>query len=337
MPVPRDEGVSIRKALAAALRIDRRYVVAVSGGMDSMVLLEAIAGLDRRIAVTIANFDHRTGPHSARASRLVQRRAAAHRMKCIVGRSTVVSTRESDWRDERWAFLRNLATRIGAEIVTGHTRDDQVETVFMRILRDAGPRGLAALYAESDIVRPFLDLDRASIARFAAANKVQFVDDPSNASRAHLRNRVRLDLLPAINRVRRSFPQELLSLSRNAATWRSNMDDAAEQIGAEVMSNGSIRIARGALSGYDPESLRTLWPAIAALANVVMDRRGTHRLAEFTIKGRTGGSIQLSGGIEVRMFRDYLQLGRWDAGSVEIARSARLGLVRRNAFAPGHA
>jgi hypothetical protein len=59
-----------------------------------------------------------------------------------------------------------------------------------------------------------------------------------------------------------------------------------------------------------------------------MDRRGTRRLAEFTIVGRTGGAIQLSGGIEVRMFRDHLLLRRWDAQRVEMIRNARLGLSR---------
>jgi hypothetical protein len=88
--------------------------------------------------------------------------------------------------------------------------------------------------------------------------------------------------------------------------------------------NGSIRVARADLAGYDAESLKTLWPAIAAKVGVVMDRRGTHRLAEFTMKGLNGGSIQLSGGIEVRMFRDHLLLGRWDAHRVEMIRNARL-------------
>ncbi|HMA19981.1 MAG TPA: hypothetical protein VKO87_04215, partial [Gemmatimonadaceae bacterium] len=81
--------------------------------------------------------------------------------------------------------------------------------------------------------------------------------------------------------------------------------------------------ARSDLAGYDAESLRTLWPAIAAKAGVIMDRRGTHRLAEFTMKGHTGGSIQLSGGIEVRMFRDHLTLGKWNAARVEMIRNAR--------------
>jgi tRNA(Ile)-lysidine synthase len=210
-------------------------------------------------------------------------------------------------------------------VATGHTLDDQLETIFIRILRDAGPRGLAALFAESEVIRPFLHLRRDDIARFARTRRLAHVEDPSNSTRIHLRNRVRHDLLPAISRVRPGFPAQLLSIARRSADWRSRMADIADQLDAELGDDGSLRIARAALRGYDAESLRALWPSIAARANVVMDRRGTHRLAEFTTKGVTGGSIQLSGGVEVLMFRDHLLLRRWDWHRVEATRASRLG------------
>jgi hypothetical protein len=105
------------------------------------------------------------------------------------------------------------------------------------------------------------------------------------------------------------------------------MSAIADSVNATLEKDGSLRIARLALQGYDAESLRALWPSIAAKADIVMDRRGTHRLAEFTIKGATGGSIQLSGGVEVRMFREYLLLRRWDWKRVEAVRASRLGLI----------
>jgi len=337
MPIRRDEGRVIREAVARALHREGRYVIAVSGGIDSMVLVEAIASMPARPFVFVATFDHATGPHSVRASRLVRRRAGVLGIECVVGRSRGHATTESEWRDERWAFLRGAAASIGGTVVTAHTRDDQVETVFIRILREAGPRGLAGLYAESDIVRPFVDVGRSDIADFALANQVRYVDDPSNLSRAHLRNRVRLDLLPAISRVRAGFPSELLALSRRASEWRSAVGHAVDAMNIRTEADGSVRIARSALAGYDADALRTLWPALAATANIVMDRRGTHRLAEFTMKGRTGASIQLSGGVEVRMLRDHLLLGKWDFGRVQRSRRARLEREPHRAFAARNA
>jgi tRNA(Ile)-lysidine synthase len=325
-----DEEASVLRAAASDLSGRERVVLAVSGGLDSMVLLDAAArsGAAARESLLVATFDHRTGNHATRSTRLVERRAASLGLRCIVGVAQFRGTKEHEWRDERWRFLRTVGRDFRAPIFTAHTLDDQVETVFMRILRDAGPRGLAGLYAESDIVRPFLELTRADLEGYASARGIRYVEDPSNASRAYLRNRVRHDLLPAMTRLRPAFPSSLLTIARLAAKWREEMEDTVSQIDVSATPDGSIRVARADLAGYDAESLRTLWPAIAARAGVVMDRRGTQRLAEFTMKGHTGGSIQLSGGIEVRMFRDCLLLGKWDAGRVETIRNSRLTMPR---------
>jgi tRNA(Ile)-lysidine synthase len=320
----------VLRAAASALEGHERVVLAVSGGLDSMVLLDAVASIlpGTRSGVLVATFDHCTGAFASKAAKLVSKQAAALRIRCVTGTATRRHSREHEWRDERWKFLRATAKSFMAPVTTAHTLDDQVETVFMRILREAGPRGLAGLYAESEVIRPFIGLRRADLETYAAKRKLRFVDDPSNRSRAHLRNRVRHEILPAITRLRPSFPDQLLTIAQMSATWREEMADAAALIDVSAAKDGSLRVARSDLAGYDAESLSFLWPAIAAKAGVVMDRRGTRRLAEFTIVGRTGGAIQLSGGIEVRMFRDHLLLRRWDAQRVEMIRNARLGLSR---------
>jgi tRNA(Ile)-lysidine synthase len=323
-----DEEAEVLQRAASALSGRERVVLAISGGLDSMVLLDAARATitGPRSSLLVATFDHRTGPHSARAARLVQKRAQSLGLRCVTGLATRSHSREHEWREERWAFLRATAENFSAPVATAHTLDDQLETVFMRILRDAGPRGLAGLFADSDVVRPFIGLRRRQLEAYAAKRSIRYADDPSNQSRSHLRNRVRHELLPAITRVRPAFPSQLLTIAQMAASWRTEMDEAADQIPVDVSADGSLRVRRTDLAGYDAASLRSLWPALAAKAGVVMDRRGTQRLAEFTIKGHTGGSIQLSGGVEVRMFRDSLLLQRWDAGSVQALRQSRLGM-----------
>jgi tRNA(Ile)-lysidine synthase len=316
----------VLRAAASALNGYDRVVLAVSGGLDSMVLLDAVAATFRgsRSGLLVATFDHRTGPAASRAVKAVQRRCASIGLECVTGLASATRSREHEWREERWKFLRASADNFKAPVVTAHTLDDQIETVFMRILRDAGPRGLAGLFAESDVVRPFLGLRRKDLAAYAEENRIRHIDDPSNGSRAHLRNRVRHDLLPAMTRVRPGFSEQLLTIAGLSAAWRVEMAAAIEAIPATISGDGSLRVARSDLAGYDADSLRCLWPALAAKVGVVMDRRGTQRLAEFTMNGHTGGSIQLSGGIEVRMFRDHLLLARWDAHRVEMIRNARL-------------
>lgn len=326
MAARRHEGEEVVHAIEAAFIGLDRVVVAISGGLDSMVFLHAAASLPQslRPALLVATFDHATGEAAKLAVECVRRAAREAGLAFTSGKAAHTATTEHQWRMSRWAFLRTTANEFRASIATAHTLDDQVETIFIRILRDAGPRGLAALFAESEVIRPFLSLRRATIARYAEQYGVAHVEDPSNVARGHLRNRVRHDLLPAISRLRPGFPAQLLSIAKRSAEWRLQMAGIADQLDIRRGEDGSLRIARVDLQGYDAESLRALWPSIAARANVIMDRRGTHRLAEFTMKGVTGGSIQLSGGVEVRMFRDHLLLRKWDWRRVEALRASRL-------------
>jgi len=312
MAYARVEASEVERAVETALESCGDAVLAVSGGLDSMALLTAARALPSRArrGITVATFDHGTGKSAGRAAALVARYAFRSGFLCVCGRASTVGTREEEWRRGRWQFLQQVASQRRAKVVTAHTRDDQVETVFMRILRDAGPRGLAGLYAESEIIRPFLNVSRATLASYARDREVPFVDDPSNSDRKHLRNRIRLDILPSIVSRNPGFPDELLALARVSASWRRTLEDLVANVGAETEQDGALRISRSSLKGYDAESLRVLWPALAARASVVMDRRGTHRAAEFTIKGATGGAIQLSGGVEIVMRRDHMLLRR---------------------------
>ncbi len=313
MAIARVEGSPIERAVESALAGCAHVVLAVSGGIDSMVMLAAAARLPARARgkMVVATFDHGTGKAAGRAAALVARESAHFGIPCVAGRAAIGGTREEEWRRARWTFLEQVAAGRTASVVTAHTRDDQVETVFMRILRDAGPRGLAGLYAESEVIRPLLELRRASIAEYAATRRVKYLEDPTNSDRKHLRNRIRLDLLPSITRRNPGFADELLALARASAAWRRSLEDLAVSVDATPSVDGALRIDRSSLKGFDDASLRVLWPALAARASVVMDRRGTHRAAEFTIKGATGGTIQLSGGVEIVMRRDHMLLRRW--------------------------
>jgi tRNA(Ile)-lysidine synthase len=305
----------VDSAVATALGRQSTALLSVSGGLDSMALLCAAAKLpaSSRRSVVVATFDHGTGPAARKAAALVARECERYGFECVTGRASTTGTREEQWRRARWEFLRGIAALRAAIIVTAHTCDDQIETVFMRILREAGPRGLAGLYAESEIVRPFLAVRRATLERYATENRVRFIQDPSNVDRKHLRNRVRLDILPSIVKRRPKFADELLSLARSAADWRRSLDEILPAIDVTTERGGGLRVSRSSLRGYNAESLRVLWPALAARASVVMDRRGTQRVAEFTMKGATGGAIQLSGGIEIVMSREHMLLRRMPA------------------------
>ena len=274
------------------------YLLAVSGGRDSMALLDAFARW-RADACAVATFDHGTGPVATAAAELVEAEATVRGLAVVSGKVEAGTPTEAAWRAARWRFLGGWARELGARVVTAHTRDDQLETVVIRALRGAGARGLAAMYAPSPIARPLLDVPRAVVAAYAAARDVRWAEDPSNAARAHLRNRVRLDLLPAFERAQPGFGAAMLDLSRRAARWRADVEALVDSLLPTTVAE-PVAIPDRSLAGLPADALAVLWQAIAGRAGIALDWRGTERLAAFTNDARAGQLVPLSGGARVR-------------------------------------
>jgi tRNA(Ile)-lysidine synthase len=248
-----------------------------------------------------------------------------------------VQLTEAAWRLQRWTFLRAAAREHGAPLIaTAHTQDDQLETVVMRILRGGGARGLAGLGAAGPVLRPLVAVARADVAAYAAACDLTWCEDPSNADLRYLRNRVRLELLPAMLRVRPSLAAELLDLAVRAATVRGSLE-AAAAAAAPTAGPFGVDVPASALARLSFEELAAWWPALAARGGATLDRRGTRRLAGFTTASRPGNVMPLSGGWQVRRLADrfVLRRGTLDipsqsvpAGPVPLDRTARFGPFR---------
>jgi tRNA(Ile)-lysidine synthase len=352
----------VSAAVAALLRREPSVVLAVSGGVDSMVLLHAAAreiaqGAEAR--VIIATFDHGTGTAATAAAALVRRVAGHYSLEVVSGFADVLATAshlpasaavdesddrgrdtsvhatyqshdEAGWRTARWRFLREVAQRHQGTIVTAHTRDDQLETIAMRILRSAGARGLAGLYAKSDIQRPLLGIGREEIIRYALEHDVQWVEDPTNASRRYFRNRVRHDLLPALEAAHPSFSQSLLELGTRAAALRNQIDVAATSV--LVYHDKEAHVSRSQMSRVPDEARPYLWQALAAREGIILDWRGTKRLADQAGALNPGGCIPLSGGFEVIATFDTFFFRRRTHPSVATHHEGTLSLQRVTMF-----
>jgi tRNA(Ile)-lysidine synthase len=285
-------------------------VLAVSGGADSAVLLDAVGRLrDARHRIVVASVDHGTGEAATEATALALAAAARHGLPAISERLKPIRHDEASWRAGRWAFLRRVAAGEGARVVTAHTRDDHIETVVMRLLRGAGARGLAGLLAPSPVERPLLSHDRASILEYAARRGVDYIDDPSNTSLAFLRNRVRLQLLPAIRRACPGFEADMLRLSREAADLRVRVEALIDEYCLAPREGTLMLLAATALEQLPDESLRLVLPPLVARAGITLDRRGLARLAA-VVRSRPGSRGQLSGGYEAVRSRGELAIVR---------------------------
>ena len=308
---------------------DAPLLLAVSGGIDSMALLHAMLAVAPERIAAVATFDHRSGPAATRAARHVARVARGAGLCVETGRfdsgSAIRDGREAAWREARYRFLRTRAERLGARVVTAHTRDDQVETVLMRALRGSGARGLAGLYAPTDVLRPLLDVRREDIAAYAAAVRLEWIEDPGNASPEFTRNRLRHDILPALRRAEPAFDATMLEVAQRAATWRADVDRfVCEHVQPVLRCDGAVVVARTSLTGHDRQSLAMLWGSLAARTGLSLDHRGTRRIAAFTSREPCGGTIPLAGGWCLEATHDAYILRR----TPPISRRSPAGLPR---------
>jgi len=192
-----------------------------------MAMLHALCVLAPELNLTViaAHFDHQLRPHSHLDGELVFRMAHRWGARIAPGRRDVRThalfnrqSLEAAGRELRYAFFERVADQAGADVIaTAHTRDDQVETILMRIDRGAGARGCRGILAERGrIRRPLLGVTRADARAYCRIHGVPFVDDPSNESRDFERNRVRHDALPELRRYFPGIDTALLRIAANA-------------------------------------------------------------------------------------------------------------------------
>lgn len=302
------ESLQLNAAVARVLRGDRPIVLAVSGGIDSMTLLDIVVKAGVAPSVIVATFDHGTGAAATSATKLVARTARELGIECVVGRATSPLSSEAELRSARWTFLRDVASERRAPVATAHTDDDQIETVLMRLMRGAGARGLAGLAAPTDVLRPLLGTTRREVAGYAASRGLAWVEDPSNVSPAYLRNRVRHDLLPALRRVVPSIDDTLRDVGAAAAEWRADVARLCDGIAGVHRLAGEPGVRVPVTAFADAAAARLIWPELAGRAGVVLDWRGIERLAAFSTRSRVGARIQLAGGRQVMRGRRELVL-----------------------------
>ncbi len=166
-----------------------KYIVAVSGGVDSVVLLDMLSKTVKGELV-VAHFDHGIRPDSHEDAQFVGELAKNYGHVFETKREELgEQASEATARERRYAFLQSLAKKHQARIVTAHHLDDLVETVAINFSRGTGWRGLAVFHPT--IARPLIDTPKQQLITYAQQNGLKWREDSTNKSDAYLRNRLR--------------------------------------------------------------------------------------------------------------------------------------------------
>jgi tRNA(Ile)-lysidine synthase len=310
-------------------------IVALSGGPDSLTLLHLLTQLHPTDKLIAAHLDHAWRPTSAAEAQWVAKTAASWGVTCYIEQVDVIGfareqglTLEEAGRTARYQFLARVARQVGATIIaTGHTADDQAETVLMHLLRGSGLAGLggmrpvAAVPGAPDLtlIRPLLGLSRAEILAYCHEHNLTPIEDPTNADTTFFRNRLRHHLLPLLAEYNPQVREHLQTLAAVTAADYDFLTQLTQQTWTDILLDtgaGWLRFGRTKWSQQLPLSLRrsTLRHALShlrpGLANVGF--RTIEQAREVAEHGQVGSQSILPGGINLLVGYDDVTLSAGD-------------------------
>lgn len=227
-----------------------RYIVAVSGGVDSMVLLDCLRKRPE-LRIIVAHVNHGIRVDAALDMRLVEAFCRSHN---ITYAAQVLhlggQASEHEARTARYKFLRKCLNKHDANaIITAHHQDDLIETVLINLLRGTGWRGLAPFKDNPTMLRPLVSIPKSMLRQYAADNAISYREDSTNSDQRYLRNYVRITVIPMIAAVNPFWKNELLQLIRKQQALRRTIED---ELGMLVTSHISH-------NGRAAVSLRYIW------------------------------------------------------------------------------
>ncbi len=306
-----------------------KLIVAFSGGPDSSALLAGLSELRERRDFTLVavHVNHKIRPGPSDRDQLAAQRTAellgveftTFSVDVPAGANKKNISVESAARQSRYEVLSRISCQYSAHgVVTGHTRDDQAETVLLHAGRGAGLKGIAGMRSRSvlkipdsdvevTVLRPMLGISKAECAKYCELNGIRPVADESNASREYTRNRIRLDVLPLLDEAIPGSSAALARLAENTADDLAIVDWAVDHslaLAGAVETPG--RYTRANILSL-PRSLiaRVLMRAYEDYVGHSQDLERTH-IANMVdcVTGRSGTSIDLPNGVTFIVDRD---------------------------------
>lgn len=195
------------------------YIVAVSGGVDSVVLLDMLAR-QKGLHLVVAHFDHGIREDSGADRQFVQSLAEKYGLPFEYEEGKLgAETSEALAREERYKFLHAKKEKHGADaIITAHHQDDVIETAIINMLRGTGRKGLTSLGSQGGIVRPLLGLTKNNLVSYAKEKELVWREDSTNIDMKYLRNYVRHMIVPKISAPQREKLLHIIASQRSVNT-----------------------------------------------------------------------------------------------------------------------
>jgi tRNA(Ile)-lysidine synthase len=273
-----------------------KYVLAVSGGVDSMTLLDLLAQ-KAGVNVIVAHFNHGVRADAAEDEQLVARAAQEYNLPLEVGYGKLGTlASEEDARDTRYGFLESVSKKTQAMgIITAHHQDDLIETAFLNILRGTGRTGLSSI-RHSKVYRPLLQIPKKEILAYAKKNKVQWREDTTNRDPKYLRNYIRRHITPGLTGKKKV---EIIDNLDKVAKINKIIDDEIATLSHLHQANCLDRQAYTMLPAQVGEELLISWLRQNRLRD--FDKKTIKRLSIVIRTGQPGSKHDIMNGRKLKL------------------------------------
>lgn len=287
------------------------YILAISGGADSMVMLNvfAAAAQARGYSLTVAHFDHGLRHDSAEDATFVAHAADHLGLPFLLHTATLGSASEGSARSARYAWLQKVCAEVHANaILTAHHQNDVVETSLLNLARGSGRLGLAPMQVSRNIARPFLQLSRAGLREYAQVHQVTWREDPTNTDITNARNVLRQVILPAASE---SWYLSYRNLIVDLATLNKKIDQTISiLLVAHKTDEKTYTFPTQFIDNRTQIELKEILLAAARSLSpgVQLDRALVEQAVNLMRRGHTGQLKPLRLGLVLYLHRGYIRL-----------------------------
>ena len=299
-----------------------KYILAVSGGVDSMVLLDILTkqaksqkpkakggGIKlsaKDFQLIVAHFNHGIREDARQDEKLVAQTAKKYGLPLEVGRRRLgKAASEEAARAARYKFLRSAKTKHGADaIITAHHQDDLIETAIINLLRGTGRRGLSSMAQNPEIIRPLLQTPKKSLVAYAKAHKLQWREDKTNTDTRYLRNYIRLRLVPKLTAAQK---KQLLDNIEDLNILNPILDEQIAILSQSIESSG--KISRQKFVNLPPDvASEVLIYCLRHRGITQIDKQQISRLVAAIKTARPGSRYDISRGTYLLISSRYAQI-----------------------------
>jgi len=294
---------------------DKKIAVGVSGGADSMCLLDIMVrmAITKDLLIAVFHYNHKyRGKESDNDEKFVADYCFCREIPCLIGRpESPLELNENAAREARYSFFETQ-TDYCKTVAVAHTADDNAETMLMRLARGSGSKGFSGINpvmqrGELKIIRPIIEFARDEVMSYLEYNKIPHIEDKSNCDLRFTRNQIRSQVIPVMKNINPQLSSHALSLSEDIRTDNDYiLSKAYEFLTEEQFTSDNPRLNKARFRDLHRAVASRVIMVAASQFNTGIYREHVDEILQLVLKNKGGWTVELPKGLKLKCIKNTL-------------------------------